>query len=361
MEHEPGTKVATEPASRRWGRRTITISGFAALWVLAVTLSPLAFVLTMVSDARRGRRNRWAHSRCVAFFLLYLTCEVLGIVAAFATWLWSGTWAGLSRRRLVSMDAALQRAWSSALFFGAVRIFSMKIETEGTQHAARGPYLLFVRHASTADTVLAAALIANPFKILLRYVLKRELLWDPCLDIVGQRLPNAFVDRSGTPESRDLDAVRSLAHGLGPGDGVLIFPEGTRFSQAKLDRARERLRARDPEWYRHSLNFRHVLPPRIGGSLALLDAAPGVDAVFFAQSGFEGAASFAHFWNGSMVGETIRGRVWRVPAGEIPRDRDDRIRWLLEQWIAVDAWVHEHVAVERVKSARVTTTVPRTA
>jgi hypothetical protein len=357
--HDSGTRVAAEPALRRWTRRSITITAFTASWALALVLCLPALALTITSDLSRGARNRWAHTRCVVFFVLYLTCEVAGTLAAFATWLWSGSWAGRSQEHLLRMDAALQRAWSSALFFGAVRIFSMKIQVEGTEWAASGPYLLFVRHASTADTVLAAALIANPNKILLRYVLKRELLWDPCLDIVGQRLPNAFVDRSGAPESRDIEAVRSLASGLGGRDGVLIFPEGTRFSQSKLERARERLR-QSPEWYRRSLSFRHVLPPRIGGPLALLDAAPDIDAVFFAQSGFEGAVSFGHFWNGEIVGTTIRGRVWRVPASEIPRERDERIRWLFAHWIAVDDWIHEHVVDGPEKRERVGVASPRT-
>ena len=37
--------------------------------------------------------------------------------------------------------------------------------------------------------------VSRRYHLRLRYVLKRELLWDPCLDIVGQRVPNIFVDR----------------------------------------------------------------------------------------------------------------------------------------------------------------------
>jgi hypothetical protein len=54
-----------------------------------------------------------------------------------------------------------------------------------------------LRHASIGDTLLASALVGRPHGIFwLRYVLKRELLWDPCLDVVGNRLPHVFVDRA---------------------------------------------------------------------------------------------------------------------------------------------------------------------
>jgi len=38
-------------------------------------------------------------------------------------------------------------------------------------------------------------------------VLKRELLADPCLDIVGNRLPNHFLDRHATDSGPELAAL----------------------------------------------------------------------------------------------------------------------------------------------------------
>jgi hypothetical protein len=58
------------------------------------------------------------------------------------------------------------------------------------------PVIVFLRYASVADTLLPAVFLANPNGLKLRYVLKHELLLDPCLDIVGNRLPNSFVQRS---------------------------------------------------------------------------------------------------------------------------------------------------------------------
>lgn len=143
---------------------------------------------------------------------------------------------------------------------------------------------------STADTVLAAALVANPHRRRLRYVLKRELLWDPCLDIVGQRLPNVFVGREAEARGPQLERLRRLAGELGPDEGVLIYPEGARFAPRKLGSALERLeREGPPELLTIAKGYRSVLPPRLAGSLALLEATRGHDVLFLEHSGFEGA------------------------------------------------------------------------
>ena len=87
----------------------------------------------------------------------------------------------------------------------------MRVALEGQEEAQSGPFLLLVRHTSLADTVLAATFLSHPNGIGLRYILKKELLWDPCLDIVGRRLPNHFVDRSGRNTERELNAVKSIS------------------------------------------------------------------------------------------------------------------------------------------------------
>jgi len=209
---------------------------------------------------------------------------------------------------------------------------------EGLELARVGPLLLFVRHASTADTVLAAALIANPHRLLLRYVLKRELLWDPCVDIVGRRLPNAFVNRRAPRAQAEVAAVASLAQGLDATSAVLIYPEGTRFSPAKLAASIESLRAKgEVELAGLASSFRAVLPPKLGGPLALLEAAPGVDLVLVEHTGFEGAASFSRFLGGELIGQTLRVRLRRIPATQIPAQGRDT--WLFERWGEIDQWI----------------------
>jgi hypothetical protein len=82
-----------------------------------------------------------------------------------------------------------------------------------------------------------------------------------------------------------------------------------------------------------------VLPPRPGGTLGLLEAAPAADVVVCAHTGFEGAASLAEIWKGALVDQTIRVEFRRIPRNGIPVGRDARIAWLFEEWQRVDAWI----------------------
>jgi hypothetical protein len=81
------------------------------------------------------------------------------------------------------------------------------------------------------------------------------------------------------------------------------------------------------------------LPPRSGGALGLLERAPTADVVFLAHVGFESVRTFGDILRGTLIGQPIRVGLWRVPAGQIPRDPDARRRWLYEQWLEVDRWI----------------------
>ena len=80
-----------------------------------------------------------------------------------------------------------------------------------------------------------------------------------------------------------------------------------------------------------------VLPPRMGGVLALLDAAPDAAVVLVEHDGFEGAATFPLFWRGGLVGKKLRVRLRRFEPAEIPAD--GRALWLFERWRELDRWL----------------------
>jgi 1-acyl-sn-glycerol-3-phosphate acyltransferase len=134
--------------------------------------------------------------------------------------------------------------------------------------------------------------------------------------------------------------MQDLARDLGPRDGILIYPEGTRFSEAKRRRALDRFHEKgDARMLEYARSLAHVLPPRLGGTLGLLEAAPAADVAFGAHTGFEGAASLAEIWKGALANQTIRIQFRRIPRDEIPAGRDARIPWVLEEWQRIDAWI----------------------
>ncbi|MCG8591272.1 MAG: lysophospholipid acyltransferase family protein [Proteobacteria bacterium] len=339
MTHEPLTAARPAVADGRletWLRRGLTIPLTFGAWALLVATAPLWIPLAAVLDAASGWRR--SALRCLAFLLAYLCCEVVGIAASAALWLRSvGAGEDVRSEAGLQRNFALQLWWARTLLAAGARCFDLRFEVEGAEEAGREPMLLMLRHASTADTVLAAVFLQAPHRVRLRYVMKRELLFDPCLDIVGNRLPNAFVRRGSADPEPEIRAVRDLCVDLGPREGVLIYPEGTRFDPAKRARVIERLRERgDREALEHALSLEHVLPARPGGPLALLEANPGLDVVFGAHTGFEGAASFGAIWNGAWTHQTVRVRFWRVAHGEIPAGRIERRRWLMDQWSRMD-------------------------
>lgn len=320
-----------------WCRRLLTIPLFVLACSALLVSLPLLLPLAAAVDLVRGRDL--ASARCLLLSVVYLSCEVVGIAACFGLWLVRGPWTGTDVAFYLRSNFILQRWWARTLYRGVERIFRMRIELDGADAVRAGPFILFLRHVSIGDTLLPAVFISDRHDLMLRYVFKRQLLWDPCLDIVGNRLPNCFVRRASEGQ-REIESVQRLADDLGPKDGVLIYPEGTRFTPRKRASILTRLAAGDDvNAYERAVALRHVLPPRLGGALGLLERATGVDAVFCAHIGFEGAGKFKDLLDGSLVRQRIRVHFWRVAADSIPKDAAGRAAWLYENWRRIDDWV----------------------
>jgi 1-acyl-sn-glycerol-3-phosphate acyltransferase len=323
-----------------WARRAITIPGYFVLFAAALALLPVAVPLAALSDLARD--SRFAAARAMLFFVWYLGCEVLGLSAAFALWLAQQALRP-THAQWLAWNFRLKCWWGRQLVRGARLCFSLRFQVDGRDALGRGPHLVFMRHASTADTILTTALLSDPLGLDYRHVMKRELLWDPCIDVAGNRLPNYFVDRDSTDSAREIACVRRLAEDLTAGHGVLIYPEGTRFTPEKRARILDKLASGGhAELLARAHALRHVLPPRLGGPIALLDYAPPCDVVFCAHVGFDGIQSFREFLSGNLVGRLVHLSYWVVPARDVPADRDARIDWLFEHWRRVDEWVGAH-------------------
>ena len=161
--------------------------------------------------------------------------------------------------------------------------------------------------------------------------MKRELLYDPCLDIYGHRLPNLFVDRSGQDSSEAIAGVRTLIESLTATEGALIYPEGTRYSvqkhQALANKPGQSLELLD-----QLQRWPDLLPPRLGGTLAMLQANPGKDLLFMAHVGFEGSSRFSTLINGSWRHARVHIEFWRVPFAMVPTSPDAQRQFLFTQW-----------------------------
>lgn len=311
-----------------------------AVAFLGATLTlPLLVVVALLYDlaALAMGKHHFMALRLTLMGWLYLCTEILGIIALGGLWL--GSAGGRIRRLFVGGTYAVQRWWAGALYRAVRTIFALQVEIVGSEVLAPGPIIVFMRHASIVDNLLPSALITAPHRIKLRYVLKRELLSDPALDIAGSRLPNYFVDRQSADTGSEVDAIRLLGSGLGVDEGVLIYPEGTRFTTERRTRVLERLQASNPELHERAAAMRTVLPPRLGGPLALLDAKPAADVVVAAHSGLDGFSHTRQILGGGLVGATIRVRFRRYSHDDLPTEPAQRAEWLYDRWAEVDSWI----------------------
>lgn len=319
------------------GRRFLSIPGYLLAWLVLVAGAPFYMPLFVLVDLLRG--SRFVAVRSAAFLIVFFSCEMLGLAACAGLWLWRLV-TRPDDERWQDLHYRLEAWWGSTIFDAVVHLFGLRLEVEDDAELGRGPFLLLARHASSADALLASALVCRPHGLRLRYVLKRELLWDPCLDVVGLRLPNVFVDRFSDDSAHEVARIAPLARDLGPHDGIMMYPEGTRFTPAKRERILERLRERgDAASLAHAESLESVLPPRPGGTLALLAAAPNADVVICEHAGFEGTASIGQIWRGALVGRRVRVRFRRIRRSEIPAGNTEALAWLRDEWRRVDAWV----------------------
>lgn len=322
-------------------RRLMTIPAVVIAWIVLTGAFPVLLVAALALDVVRARHHHpFTTTRLLLFGGFYLFAEIVGIVGLTLIWLVGKPldWI-LGSHLVVEGSYALESLWARAVF-GVVRhVLGLRVEVEGDSVVEPGPILVFVRHASIVDTLLAPVYIWARHGIRLRFVMKRELLVVPCLDIAGNRLPNYFVERRATDKRPEVEGICRLGHGLDERTGVLIYPEGTRYTPEKHLRALEKLGAGDARIFRHARRLRHVLPPRLLGPLALIDATD-CDVVFLAHEGLSGFAHVLDIWRKGLVGRTIRLWMWRVPRARIPTDRDQQIDWLYSQWQCVDDWLH---------------------
>lgn len=330
-------------------RRLVTVPRQIALWLGLTVLAPLLIPIAVLVDGVRFsiRRKPFMTIRLLAFAWVFLTADVVGVAWLFAAWV--GTFGGRWRSRLVANAWRVQRIWAFTLLGAVRRLFDLRFEIEGAETARPGPVIAMFRHASIIDNLLPTALLGDVDGLRLRWIIKQELLAIPGLDVCGGRLPNLFVDRRAPDPRATLRRIRELGENLGPHEGVLIYPEGTRFTPERRKRAIAAMAERQPDLAARAAGMNRVMPPHIGGATALLDT--GADVLVCAHEGLDGFAKPADVWSGSLVGRTIAVKLWRIPAKDIPTSRKERTEWLYDVWAEIDRWIGDRQRPEPTTTA----------
>jgi 1-acyl-sn-glycerol-3-phosphate acyltransferase len=205
---------------------------------------------------------------------------------------------------------------------------------------AAGPLLFFSRHAGPGDTVVLIDLLLTRFDRLPSVVFKESIVIDPCVDLIGHRLPHAILN---TAEPERCEArIEEVAMGLRDRGVLLLFPEGGNFTAerrrlaiGKLWRKGRRNEAQEAE------GMTHVLPPRSTGVLAALRGNPDADVIFAAHTGLGLAAFPRELWRAAPIGRTLKTRMWLWPAADHPEGPEEQSAWIYNCWKQIDEWIEE--------------------
>ena len=331
-------------------RRAVLAAAMLGLAFLVFAVLPVAVIAAaalspVVPGHLRPLRILW-------MVLLHIVLEAVMILAMLDLWVFSGLGWAIRRPLFQRAHYALVRSYLAIMFREAQRVLRLEIVRQGEapDQGAPGPVLVLSRHAGPADSFTVIHALQDWYGREPRVVLKDTMAFDPAIGLAMHRLPARFV--SPNPGSRTageaIEAqIAELATGLDDNDAFVIFPEGGNVTPARRERAIRSLRRKGHvDMAERAERMRHLMPPRPGGVLAALDAAPEADVMIVAHTGLDHLVTLGAIWRELPMDKQIVLRWWRVPRHEVPQGEQDRIDWLFTWWERIDAWVDEYRPVD---------------
>jgi 1-acyl-sn-glycerol-3-phosphate acyltransferase len=207
-------------------------------------------------------------------------------------------------------------------------------------------YLVVCNHQSWVD-ILVLQHVLNRRIPLLKFFLKKELIWVPIMGLAWWALEFPFMRRHKAsyleqhPEARGQDAATTRAacekYALVP-TSVMNFLEGTRFTPAK------HARQQSP--------YKNLLKPKAGGvSLALEAMGEKFGAVLDVTIVYpQGTPDFWQFLQGRVPQVVVHVRtlpVPRLPEGKSP-DAEQARRALCQNWVNT-LWANKDRVIEHIR------------
>lgn len=315
-------------------RRMISIPLVIVLLPLCTALIPVALLYSLVSDLRGGRAALPTF-RLWIFTIIFVIHEWIVILLSGLLWLRGS----FGRSMDLTLHSQIQGRWVGSLLRWAGRVLNVSVEWPDHESFPDGKIVVLGRHASMIDAVIPAHLFPTRLGRPVHYVLKRELMWLPSIDIFGHRLGNHFVDRAGDTE-HEVAAIVDLVENAEQDAGIVIFPEGTYATPGTRRKVLASLERRgDAELIEFANQLTYLLPPKPAGAIALLQRVE--DVVIFGHIGLEGVAEFKGLRHNLPAALPILTKAWTFHVADLPELDDARIEWLRERWLALDAWVAE--------------------
>ncbi len=337
--------------------RRIVLAPLAIVIAVAVVVlfPPLALVTVLVNLARRSRPHRMRVLRLAYFALIWLTAETATLFMCLGLWFASGLGGRLRTEPYQARHYAIMQWYLDRLYRAAETTLGLRVDIDepeltAAERAARlaRPVIVFSRHAGPGDSLLLVRELLSVYRRRPRVVMKASMQLDPSLDVVANRVPNVFIAHRQSGEHIFVEQIKRLASGLDPAGALVIFPEGGNWTPSRWRRGIRRLeRQGQPDLAARAQQMPNLLPPRAGGALAAITAAPAADVIFVAHAGLDKLVSVLDIWRSLPMDHTVQAKWWRVPADQVPRtaDHEVQLRWLYDWWELIDSWISEHQPV----------------
>ncbi|MDP8955657.1 MAG: 1-acyl-sn-glycerol-3-phosphate acyltransferase [Actinomycetota bacterium] len=333
------------PVLPRLIRRLVIIPIVFVLELVLVVISPAILLVAAVVDV--VLRGPWRTVRLVAVGLVVVLSEIATVASLFFLWVANPSRSALRSERMQDAHYLLFRWWLATMYRAGERLLGLRVEFEESPPAEPGPVIVLARHAGPGDSLLLVHFLLSEYERRPRLVMKDDLQWDSGIDLIGGRLPNAFI---GTSDDAERE-IANLSRDLGERDAVVLFPEGVNFSKRRRDRAIARLRRKGlHEEADLAERMRHVLPPYTGGAIAAMSAARDADVIFVAHTGLEDLSALPTLWRNVPLERPLRVRYWRVQCTDIPAGAEAQNDWLYDWWGRVDRWIEEQRPPERAQA-----------
>jgi len=313
--------------------------------LVLVALALVCLVVALIGAVLAPFTSRRRILRLAAWALSYCLVELASLAAAGLLWVRRVVPGRLGLRADAEWRAANQAllAWALGRVLAAGRRwlgFHVVVAdtSDATALGRDEPVLVLARHGGPGDSFALAHLLLTRYHRRVRIVLKDVLQFDPLIDLLLNRLGSCFLGPSRGAREDPTGRLGALAGDLGPGDALLLFPEGANWTPLRRTRAIGRLRReRKPDAARVATLMTNVLPPRPAGVFACVDAHSGLDVVVVAHAGLDRLVGVRDVWERLPLRTPMTVRAW--PTAPVPPGEDERLAWLTLEWAVVDEWV----------------------
>ena len=204
--------------------------------------------------------------------------------------------------------------------FWMFKVIGIRLNLQGKLPAHESPIIISNHQTWTDIPVLHGAITAERGPIL-KFLIKRELLWVPIVGWICYSLnfPRLYRGQSNDGRRRDYAAIKSFSESLHTERGALmIFAEGTRFTAHKH-------RNQSPP-------YKHLLTPRPGGLKIALETAPKETPIVDVTIIYHGQPNFWHCLGGCTKEIDIIIRTFE--SSDVNQIRD----WLHQRWSEKDGF-----------------------